>query len=36
MSISQGLTEKDGKKCHESCKDQMEAQWRKAQGLDRF
>jgi len=34
MGISQGLAEIDGKRCHESCKDQRESQWRKAKGLD--
>jgi hypothetical protein len=36
MSISEGLAEIDGKRCHESCKQEMEKKWRKDQGLDRF
>ncbi len=36
MSLSEGLAEMDGKRCHKSCKDQKEKQWRKAEGLDRF
>jgi len=26
----------DGKRCHESCKNDWDARWRKAKGLDRF
>ena len=35
MSISDGLTEFNGKRCHVDCKKQMNDQWRKIQGLDR-
>ncbi len=36
MSISEMLTEIDGQRCHESCKDDWEKQWRKTKGLDDF
>jgi len=36
MSISEGMTEIDGKRCHELCKNNWNAQWRKAKGLDRL
>ncbi len=36
MSISDGLAEIDGKRCHESCKQQMYKQWKKDKGLDSF
>jgi len=36
MSIFDGLTEMSGKRCHASCKEQTEAQWRKIKGLERF
>ena len=34
MSISQGLTEKDGKRCHVSCKNEWENEWRKIKHID--
>jgi len=36
MSLSEGLTEIDGKRCHVDCKEQVKKQWRKIEGLDRF
>jgi len=36
MSFSEGVVEIDGKRCHESCKQQMYKQWKKGQGLDHF
>jgi hypothetical protein len=36
MSISEGLAEIDGKRCHESCKNDWDERWRKVKGLDRF
>ena len=34
-TISEGLTEMKGKKCHISCKEQFDEEWRKKQGFDR-
>jgi len=34
--ISDGLIEMNGKRCHESCKDEWDIKWRKAKNLDRF
>ena len=36
MGISEGLTVIEGKRCHISCKEQKDEQWRKTQGFDRF
>ncbi|MFQ5476723.1 MAG: hypothetical protein ACE5DT_06820 [Nitrosopumilus sp.] len=36
MSISEGLAEIDGKRCHVSCKKQVEKEWRAKKGLDSF
>jgi len=36
MSIFDGLTEIDGKRCHVDCKVQVEKQWRKINGLENF
>jgi len=36
MGISEGLAEIDGKRCHVSCKEQVEKEWRKKKGLDRL
>lgn len=35
MVISEGLTEMSGKRCHISCKEQYNTEWRDQQGLDR-
>jgi hypothetical protein len=35
MDIFEGLTEMSGKKCHISCKEQYDIEWKKQQGLDR-
>jgi len=34
LSISQGLTETDGKRCHVDCKENWKKQWRKIKDLD--
>jgi len=33
MSISQRLTEMDGKRCHIDCKDKREKQWKEGKGI---
>jgi len=35
MSLFARLSESDGKKCHMSCKEHMERQWKKIKDLDR-
>ncbi|WP_299291130.1 hypothetical protein [Nitrosopumilus sp.] len=35
MSISDGMSEFEGKRCHKSCKESFEKEWRKTKGLDR-
>jgi hypothetical protein len=35
MSIFEGLTEMNGKRCHISCKEQHKIEWEKQQGFDR-
>ena len=34
MNIFEGLVEIDNKRCHLSCKEQFEQQWRKIHNLD--
>ena len=34
MNISEGLTEFDHKRCHISCKENYEKEWRKAKNLN--
>ncbi len=34
MNFSEGITERDGQKCHVLCKEQYEKSWRKAKGLE--
>lgn len=34
-SIFEGLTMMKGKRCHIACKNHMNRQWRKMQGLDK-
>ncbi|WP_179360270.1 hypothetical protein [Nitrosopumilus cobalaminigenes] len=36
MHLSEGLTEFDNKRCHVSCKENFEKEWRKKQGLEPF
>jgi len=35
MSLSEGVTEIEGKRCHIFCKKEMERKWRKDKGLER-
>ena len=34
MSISEGLTEMDSKKCHVSCKEKWKQRWRQSKNID--